>query len=151
MSRNWVFISANAALLLLYPFAWTAPLARAGVLPFFSGTELSIYSAFLDLWASDVALALIVALFAVIAPYLKTILLLSIHVGRAAPERWLGVVETLGRLSMADIFLIALYIVATKGVGVGYVETAWGLWFFTALVLGSMALAWAEKKRAASW
>jgi hypothetical protein len=42
---------------------------------------------------------------------------------------------------MADIFLIALYIVAAKGVGVGRVETAWGLWLFTACVLGSLLVA----------
>lgn len=35
---------------------------------------------------------------------------------------------------MADVFLIALYILLAKGVGVGYVEPAWGLWLFTACV-----------------
>jgi paraquat-inducible protein A len=42
---------------------------------------------------------------------------------------------------MADVFLIALYIVAAKGVGVGRLETAWGLWLFTACVLGSLVVA----------
>jgi hypothetical protein len=48
---------------------------------------------------------------------------------------------------MADIFLIALYIVIARGVGVGRVETAWGLYLFTAAVLASLALSWAEKSR----
>ena len=36
---------------------------------------------------------------------------------------------------MADIFLVAIYIVVAKGVGVGRLEVAWGLYLFTACVL----------------
>ena len=39
---------------------------------------------------------------------------------------------------MADVFLIALYIVVVKGVGIGKVETAWGLYLFTACILASI-------------
>ena len=41
---------------------------------------------------------------------------------------------------MADVFLIALYIVVVKGVSIGKVETAWGLYLFTACILASLAL-----------
>ena len=41
---------------------------------------------------------------------------------------------------MADVFLIALYIVVVKGMGVGRVETAWGLYLFTACILASVAI-----------
>ena len=41
---------------------------------------------------------------------------------------------------MADIFLIAIYIVLAKGVGVGRVETGWGLYLFTFCVLASLAI-----------
>jgi hypothetical protein len=41
---------------------------------------------------------------------------------------------------MADVFLIAVYITLAKGLSVGRVETAWGLWLFTACVLASMAI-----------
>ncbi|MEM9268086.1 MAG: paraquat-inducible protein A, partial [Pseudomonadota bacterium] len=61
--------------------------------------------------------------------------------------RALPVIEVLGKLAMADVFLIALYIVVTKGVGIGKVETAYGLYVFTALVLASMALAHLEKRK----
>ena len=37
---------------------------------------------------------------------------------------------------MADVFLIALYIVMVKGVGIGHVASAWGLWLFTFCVRG---------------
>ena len=36
--------------------------------------------------------------------------------------------------------LIAVYIVIVKGVGIGRVETEWGLYFFTALVMASIAV-----------
>jgi uncharacterized paraquat-inducible protein A len=39
---------------------------------------------------------------------------------------------------MADVFLIALYITAAKGIGVGRVETQWGLYLFTFCVLLSL-------------
>ena len=46
----------------------------------------------------------------------------------------------LGKLAMADIFLIALYIVLIKGIGVGRVETGWGLYLFTGCILVSIAI-----------
>ena len=41
---------------------------------------------------------------------------------------------------MADVFLIAVYITVAKGFAVGRVETAWGLWLFTACVLAYLTL-----------
>ncbi|MGL5012318.1 MAG: paraquat-inducible protein A, partial [Paracoccaceae bacterium] len=38
----------------------------------------------------------------------------------------------------ADIFLIAIYIVLVKGIGIATVEVAWGLYLFTACILLSM-------------
>ena len=53
----------------------------------------------------------------------------------------------LGKLAMADIFLIALYIVIAKGVGVGTVETAWGLYLFTGCIIASLgiSLTWTRR------
>jgi uncharacterized paraquat-inducible protein A len=56
-------------------------------------------------------------------------------------------VQWLGRLAMADIFLIAIYIVLVKGVGVGRVETAWGLYLFTLAVLASLVLSHMTERR----
>ena len=140
-------LGVNRLLLILYPIAWTAPLARAGILPFFSGAELTIFNGIRDLWATDVFLAVIVALFAVVAPYLKTILLIAIQTGRVRGPVWIKVASLSGKLSMADVFLLALYIVLIKGVGVGHVETAWGLYLFTGLVLVSLFLAFQAEAR----
>jgi paraquat-inducible protein A len=48
--------------------------------------------------------------------------------------------SVLGRLAMADVFLIALYIVLAQGAVIGRLQTAWGLYLFTACVLGSLGL-----------
>ena len=138
MSRTPVL--ANLSLLLLYPIAWLAPLAHAGILPFFTGSTLSIIGGIGDLWETDAVLAGIVAIAAVVAPYLKTILLAAIQMRLVSGPRWIGVLTVAGKLSMADVFLLALYIVLVKGVGVGHVTTSWGLYLFTGCVLASHVL-----------
>lgn len=130
---------ANLALLILFPIAWFAPLLRAGLLPLFGMSGISVISGLQSLWETDVFLALLVTLFALFAPYVKTIGLALIHF-RLASSRLLPAIHVLSKLAMADIFLIALYIVIAKGVGVGKVETAWGLYLFTFCILASLIL-----------
>jgi uncharacterized paraquat-inducible protein A len=130
---------ANLALLVLFPIAWFAPLLRAGLLPLFGLSEISVISGLQSLWDSDVFLALLVTAFALFAPYLKTIGLACVHFGLMR-RKVLPVLSWLGKLAMADVFLIALYIVVVKGVGFARVETAWGLYLFTACILASIAI-----------
>jgi paraquat-inducible protein A len=130
---------ANLALLILFPLAWFAPLMRAGLLPLFGLDEISVITGLQSLWGTDVILALIVTTFAIFAPWLKTLGLALIHFNLASPKL-LPALHILGKLAMADIFLIALYIVLVKGVGLATVETAWGLYFFTALILASLVI-----------
>ncbi|WP_118135285.1 paraquat-inducible protein A [Oceanicella sp. SM1341] len=138
----------NLALLVLYPLAWWAPLARAGFLPFFGGDEISILSGIVTLAGTDLVLCAVVTLFAIVAPYGKTVALALHHRGLGG-RGLLRVITLLGRLSMADIFLIALYVVMVKGVGIGHVDIAWGFYLFTALVLGSLGLGWATEREQA--
>ncbi|KGB81609.1 Paraquat-inducible protein A [Rhodovulum sp. NI22] len=137
---------ANLALLLLFPVAWFAPLLRAGLLPLFAMSDISVMSGLQSLWRTDVFLALVVALFALLAPYLKTLGLALIQFG-LAPPRLLGPVQLLGKLAMADVFLIALYIVIAKGVGVGRIEIAWGLYLLSFCILASLALSILTERR----
>ncbi|MBM1814385.1 paraquat-inducible protein A [Pseudosulfitobacter pseudonitzschiae] len=127
----------NLALLVAYPVAWFAPLMRAGLLPLFGLSEISVMTGLQSLWASDVFLALVVTVFALFAPYLKTIGLALLH-WNLLSARCLPALHVLGKLAMADIFLIALYITLTKGIGVGRIEVAWGLYLFTACILASL-------------
>ena len=130
----------NLSLLILFPVAWAAPLMRAGLLPLFGLSEISILSGIGTLWSEgEAALAALVALFALVAPMAKTMALALIHTGRA-PLRLLPGVQVLSKLAMADVFLIAVYVTLAKGIAVGRVETAWGLWLFTACVLVSLGV-----------
>ena len=108
----------NLALLVLFPIAWFAPMLRAGLLPFFSLDEMSVVTGLQALWAKDVLLALIVTFLALFAPYAKVLGLALVQFRLASP-RILPVLHMLGRFAMADVFLIALYIIVAKGVGVG--------------------------------
>lgn len=136
----------NLSLLILFPIAWFAPLMRAGLLPLFGLSEISIVSGLQSLWDTDVALALLVTFLAIFAPYMKVIGLALIQFGLMR-RKVLPVLEWLGKLAMADVFLIALYIVLVKGAGHVTVETGWGLYLFTACVLASLAISHLTRKR----
>lgn len=139
--------AANLALLVLFPVAWFAPLLRAGInLPLFGLSEITVVSGLQALWRTDVPLALLVTGLALFAPYLKTIGLALVHFRLASP-RLLPALHLLGRLAMADVFLIALYVVVVKGVGLARVETAWGLYLFTGCVLASIGIAHLTERR----
>lgn len=139
---------ANLALMILFPVAWFAPLMRAAVLPVFGMSEISVISGLQALWRSDVILALIVTVFAIFAPWLKTIGLALLHFGLLSPKT-LPALHVLGKLAMADIFLIALYIVLVKGIGIATVEVAWGMYLFTACILASLAISILTGRKAA--
>ena len=135
----------NLSLLILYPVAWFAPLMQAGLLPFFGLKEISVITGLQAMWASDVILALIVTVFALFAPYLKTFGLALVHWNLLSPKL-LPVLHFFGKLAMADVFLIALYITLAKGIGVGRIETDWGLYLFTACILLSLLISFRSEQ-----
>ncbi|MYM56031.1 paraquat-inducible protein A [Thalassovita mangrovi] len=139
---------ANLALLILFPVAWFAPLLRAGLLPLFGMSEISVISGLQSLWDTDVFLALLVTFFALFAPFLKTLGLALVQFGWL-DRRALPALTVLGKLAMADIFLIALYITVAKGIGVGKIEVAWGLYLFTACILASLGIGILSKEKPA--
>lgn len=129
----------NLSLLILFPVAWFAPLMKAGLLPLFRLSEITVVSGLQALWRTDPPLALAVTFFAIFAPMLKTIGLALLHAGLLS-VRVLPALHLLGKLAMADVFLIALYIVVVKGAGLGRIEPAWGLYLFTGCVLASLII-----------
>lgn len=134
-----LLIAANALLLILFPLSWFAPLMRAGLLPLFGLNEISLWSGITSLRQTDVLLALVVITFAIIAPIAKTLGLLLVQLRIMTPTV-LPLIGVLSKFAMADVFLIALYIVLAKGAGFGQVEPAWGLYLFTATILASLYL-----------
>jgi paraquat-inducible protein A len=143
---RYILISVNLALLVLFPLSWFAPLIRAGLLPFFDLSEISVISGLQALWQKDVALALLVTVFAIFAPYLKTIALALMQFHLLSP-RVAPALHILGKLAMAEVFLIALYIILVQGIGLARVETAWGLYLFTGCVLASLAVSIAANRK----
>ncbi|WP_027237145.1 paraquat-inducible protein A [Leisingera caerulea] len=135
------------SLLILYPVAWFAPLMRAGLLPIFGLSEISVITGLQSLWGSDAVLALIVTFFAIFAPYLKTMGLALVQ-WNLLDARLQPVLHVLGKLAMADVFLIALYITLAKGIGLATIETAWGLYLFTGCVFASLVLGMANAPQA---
>lgn len=137
----------NLSLLILFPLAWAAPMLRAGLLPLFGLHEISVLTGLQALWSEDIWLALLVTGFALFAPYLKTIGLALVHFN-LADSSIVPALTILGKLAMADIFLLALYIVILKGIGLGRVETAWGLYLFTGCILVSLVISLNSRKPA---
>ncbi len=131
----------NLCLLVLFPVAWFAPLLRAALLPVFGMDEISVLTGLQSLWESDIPLALAVTFLAIFAPYAKTIGLALLHWNLLSPKT-LPALNILGKLAMADVFLIALYIVVVKGAGYVTIEVAWGLYLFTACILASALISW---------
>ena len=146
MGRGIVLRLATIALLVLFPLTWFAPLMRAGLLPLFGLSEISVITGLQALWGTDPALALLVSFFALFAPMAKLIGLALVQARLASPRLGLAL-HLMGRLAMADVFLVALYIVMAKGVGLGHVETAWGLYAFTGCILASLALSHLGQRR----
>jgi uncharacterized paraquat-inducible protein A len=139
---NWpknILKLANLSLLIFFPIAWFAPLLKAGLLPFFSLSEISVISGIQALWEKDIFLAIVVSALALLAPLIKVLSTALIQFDLLS-AKYKPILIHLGRLAMADIFLIAIYIVVAKGVGVGRLETGWGLYLFTACVLASYAI-----------
>lgn len=137
-----IWIARLLALITLvgFPIAWIAPLAYAGInLPLFGTSEITILDGVVKLIESDLVLACIVVVFAILIPYTKTVFLIFIQYNQAKnPKRIIETLSSIGKWSMADVFLISLYIVIVKGVGIGKVEIAWGMYLFTLMVIFSM-------------
>lgn len=143
--KRWA-IYINLCLIVLYPVAWFAPLMRAGLLPVFGLSEISVISGLQALWETDVFLALLVTFFALFAPMLKTLGLALVQFKLLKPHA-MPVLNILGKLAMADVFLIAVYVTVIKGLGMGRIEIAWGLYLFSACIIVSILLGIVEKKK----
>ena len=108
---------------------------------------MTVISGLAKLWETDVFLALAVTFFALVAPMLKCLGMGLIQFGLLSGTTQ-PALALMGKLAMADIFILALYIVIAKGIGVGQIDVAWGLYLFTAAVIASMAVSLIERRAA---
>lgn len=150
-------IILNLVLVVAFPVAWFAPLLRTGLLPewhlptwlggstLFSPDTITVISGLQKLWGADVFLAIAVTFFALVAPMMKCLGMALIHFDLLSPATQ-PFISKMGKLAMADIFILSLYVVIAKGIGVGEIEVAWGLYLFTACVILSLIVSMTEGK-----
>lgn len=147
------FMRTALALALFFATAFfalgvTQPLIQVERLFVFSD-EPSLVEMVRGLWnGGDVALALVVTLFSIVAPAAKLMLLhvavADGHDGRL--PRWF---HAIANWSMLDVILVALVIFATKTSGLATAATKPGLWFFAAsVVLTAIVSAMVRRKPA---
>lgn len=131
----------TCALGLAFPVAWFAPLLTVQLKFAFwaPGTEISLVSTLQSLWAEDPVLALALSFLTLVAPTLKVLGSGLILTGLLSP-RTETALWAVGRLAMADVFLIVVYMALFKGIDGGTLEIRWGLWLFTLSVLASLGL-----------
>ncbi len=121
---------------------WTLPIMTVHKLVFFA-EQISILGGAAELWDSEnYVLGTVVVVFSVVFPSLKMLVALTLWYGADARgsdlARLLGWLETFGRWSMLDVFVVALTIVAVEVSIISDVTTHAGLYVFTAAVVLSM-------------
>ena len=108
----------------------------------FLKNEVSIYTGLIGLFdEGHLGLFFILLIFSVCFPLAKIFTLAYVWYGESTAERRKTVlhwIETLGRWSMLDVFVVALLVVTIKLGILANVEVHAGVYFFAASVLTSM-------------
>lgn len=158
MTTNSLIKYLNLTLLIAFPIAWFSPLITTGLLPqwhmpswlggntLFEHDTLTVISGIQQLLETDLLLAMVVTFFALVAPLLKCLGMALIHFNLLTDAAQ-PVMTTLGKLAMAEVFILALHIVIAKSIGVWQIEVKWGLYLFTAAVLTSLGISLLAKRK----
>lgn len=137
--------------IVLFGYVLFQPLLTTRI-SFFLRNEISLWQAALDLYRIDKFLFLVVVLMGIVAPAIKMLAMtFAWHfadVSRA--PNYLKWLVLLGRLSMLDVMLLAILIIAFKGIGIGTVEIKPGFYFYVALVVGFLLLSLLMERMLAS-
>lgn len=125
----------------LFGYVLFQPLLTTRV-SFFLRNDISLWQAAIDLYRIDKFLFVVVVMLGIVAPAIKMLAMIFVWYFsdlKRAPRylRWLVL---LGRLSMLDVMLLAILIVAFKGIGIGSVDIKPGFYSYVALVGGFLLL-----------
>lgn len=125
----------------LFAYVLFQPLLTTRI-SFFLRNDISLWQAAIDLYRIDKFLFAVVVLMGIVAPAIKmvamTVAWYFADVKRAPHYmKWLVL---LGRLSMLDVMLLAILIVAIKGIGIGTVLIRPGFYLYVVLVAGFLLL-----------
>ena len=87
----------------------------------------------------------LILLFSVAFPVAKVAAIIrSVHLGPSAAERHLKMVESLGKWSMVDVFVIASLVICFKGFPGGtHIQVQWGIYIFALSILLTMLATYA--------
>ena len=142
-AQGWQkLIGPSSALnIVLFGYVLFQPLLTTRI-SFFLRNDISLAQAASDLYRIDKFLFVVVVLLGIVAPAVKMIVMTFVWYCadlKNAPRysKWLVL---LGRLSMLDVMLLAVLIVAFKGIGIGSVEIKPGFYLYVLLVVGFLAL-----------
>jgi uncharacterized paraquat-inducible protein A len=128
------------ALLISFPFLLFVPLLKTK-LWLLSYNEIMLARLMYDLARIDLFLFVVVAVFGVIIPAVKiAIAVLAWYwLDTGAARATFNHMRMLSKLSMLDLMLLSVFIVAFKGLGFGAVEMRYGLYLYAVFVLGAFA------------
>jgi len=137
---NLLLLAALASLII----GVTAPLLTLEKLYFFENT-ISLFTTVTGLFAQkEWFLFFVIAIFSLCIPIVKIaslILILNVEYKKGSfLDKTLHIIETIGKWSMLDVFVVALLLVAVKLGVLAKVEVHYGLYAFAASVLLTMGL-----------
>ncbi|HEY7231905.1 MAG TPA: paraquat-inducible protein A [Pseudolabrys sp.] len=123
------------------PIVFFVPLLTTRLL-FLVRTDITLAHAISELFRIDKFLFAIVVVFGVIFPFLKAIMsvLCWYYFDISRTARYLEALSYMAKLSMLDVMLLAFFVVAFKGIGIGTVEVKYGLYVYASLILASHLL-----------
>jgi paraquat-inducible protein A len=128
----------------LFAFGIMLPLVRFEKLYFFEDNP-ALTGIISSLWTSgDHALAVLVALFSIVFPFVKMVAIAAEALSPAgANKRWFArLVPFLSKWSMMDVMLVAVVIAAAKTSGLANAFTEAGLWCYAGSALIMSAVQW---------
>lgn len=133
---------ALIAVAALFPVVLFLPLLSTKV-PFVAYRDIELMRIAFELFAIDKFLFFVVVVLGMALPACKMLFavvawyVLPISVVRECSfVMWL-----LAKFAMLDILLLAVFIVAFKGIGIGFVQIRFGFYVYATIVLGSLVLA----------
>ncbi len=127
--------------IVLFGYVLFQPLLTTRI-SFFLRNDISLWQAAVDLYRIDKFLFAVVVLMGIVAPAIKMLAMTFAwyFADLARAPRYLKWLVLLGRLSMLDVMLLAILIVAIKGIGIGTVVIKPGFYFYVVLVIGFLSL-----------
>jgi paraquat-inducible protein A len=128
-------------LLVLLPGAFFVPLLSTGFWVF-RKSNLTLAHAVYELYSIDESLFVIVAVFGILCPITKSIMSAYCwyYVRISTVEKYLVALSYVAKLSMLDVMLLAVFVIALKGVGIGSVHVRYGLYVYATVVVSSLVL-----------